>query len=123
MCATRRPDIIVPFMDYLRDQSVVAESAPLLVAWLDLLTGMASGEEGASTVFGSLLTDAAGKQNPVSWMRMLAAMREYCIRWACQLCCVVVMLCCAVLCCAVLCCAVLCVLCRVVSGLLSNTSV
>ena len=67
-------------MDYLRDQSVVAESAPLLVAWLDLLTGMAAGEEGASTVFGSLLVEAAGRQNPVSWVRMLAAMREYCIR-------------------------------------------
>lgn len=77
-----RPDIVIPFMDYLRDQSVVAESAPLLVAWLDLLTGMASGEEGASTVFGSLLTDAAGKQNPVSWLRMLGVIREYCIRFA-----------------------------------------
>lgn len=67
-------------MDYLRDQAVVAESAPLLVAWLDLLTGMASGQEGASTVFGSLLAEAAGRQSPVSWVRMLAAMREYCIR-------------------------------------------
>jgi len=52
---------VVPFMEYLRDQSAVEESAGLLVAWLDLLTGMASGEEGASTVFGSLLTKNAGK--------------------------------------------------------------
>ena len=74
-------------MDYLRDQSVVGESAPLLVAWLDLLTGMASGQDGASTVFGSLLIDVAGKHNPVSWMRMLAAMREYCIRLVCDLSC------------------------------------
>ena len=52
----------MPFMDYLRDQSAVEESAPLLVAWLDLLTGMASGEEGASTVFASLTLPNAGKQ-------------------------------------------------------------
>ena len=48
-------------MDYLRDQSAIEESAALLVAWLDLLTGMASGEEGASTVFASLTLSNAGK--------------------------------------------------------------
>ena len=56
-----RPDIVLPFMDYLRDQGAVEESAALLVAWLDLLTGMASGQEGASTVFESLLITNAGK--------------------------------------------------------------
>ena len=56
-----RPDIVLPFMEYLRDQSIVEESAALLVAWLDLLTGMASGEEGARNVFQSLLTSNAGK--------------------------------------------------------------
>lgn len=49
-------------MDYLRDQGAVEESAALLVAWLDLLTGMASGQEGASTVFESLLITNAGKR-------------------------------------------------------------
>lgn len=48
-------------MEYLRDQSIVEESATLLVAWLDLLTGMASGEEGARNVFQSLLTSHAGE--------------------------------------------------------------
>jgi len=51
-------------MEYLRDQSAVEESATLLVAWLDLLTGMASGEEGARNVFESLLTSNAGKHPP-----------------------------------------------------------
>lgn len=52
-------------MEYLRDQSAVEESATLLVAWLDLLTGMASGEEGARNVFESLLTSNAGKHQPL----------------------------------------------------------
>ena len=52
-------------MEYLRDQSAVEESATLLVAWLDLLTGMASGEEGARNVFESLLTSNAGKRQPL----------------------------------------------------------
>ena len=52
-------------MEYLRDQSAVEESATLLVAWLELLTGMASGEEGARNVFESLLTSNAGKHQPL----------------------------------------------------------
>jgi len=52
-------------MEYLRDQSAVEESATLLVAWLDLLTGMASGEDGARNVFESLLTSNAGKHQPL----------------------------------------------------------
>ncbi|DBA92469.1 TPA: hypothetical protein ACH3X1_002702 [Trebouxia sp. C0004] len=79
-----KPDIVLPFMEYLRDQSAVEESATLLVAWLDLLTGMASGEEGARNVFESLLTSNAGSSNPVSWLRMLMAMREYCSRYSQQ---------------------------------------
>ena len=55
-----RPDIVVPFMNYLADEGAVMESSSLLVAWLDLLTGMASGPTGASTVFGSLCMDASG---------------------------------------------------------------
>ncbi|KAL0044481.1 hypothetical protein WJX82_009054 [Trebouxia sp. C0006] len=79
-----KPDIVLPFMEYLRDQSAVEESATLLVAWLELLTGMASGEEGARNVFESLLTSNAGSSNPVSWLRMLMAMREYCSRYSQQ---------------------------------------
>ena len=52
---------MVPFMNYLADEGAVMESSSLLVAWLDLLTGMASGPKGASTVFGSLCVDASGK--------------------------------------------------------------
>ncbi|KAL3148728.1 hypothetical protein ABBQ38_014140 [Trebouxia sp. C0009 RCD-2024] len=73
-----KPDIVVPFMNYLGDEGTVLESPSLLVAWLDLLTGMASRPKGASTVFGSLSMDASGKAGPVSWMRMLLIMREYC---------------------------------------------
>ena len=55
---------MVPFMNYLADEGVVMESSSLLVAWLDLLTGMASGPKGASTVFGSLCIDASGNHTP-----------------------------------------------------------
>lgn len=48
-------------MSYLAEQGTVQESASLLVAWLDLMTGMASGPEGASTVFGSLCVDSSGQ--------------------------------------------------------------
>lgn len=52
---------MVPFMTYLADEGAVMESSSLLVAWLDLLTGMASGPKGASTVFGSLCMDTSGE--------------------------------------------------------------
>lgn len=51
-------------MNYLADEGTVLESSSLLVAWLDLLTGMASGPKGASTVFGSLSMDSSGIHAP-----------------------------------------------------------
>ena len=70
---------MLPFMDYLRNQSAVEESAPLLVAWLDLLTGMAAGEEGASTVFASLTLPNAGKQKMQSMQKKQNRTAEICI--------------------------------------------
>ncbi len=66
-------------MEYLRDQSAVEESATLLVAWLDLLTGMASGEEGARNVFESLLTSNAGKHQPLLILTHGPALQPSCI--------------------------------------------
>ena len=51
-------------MDYLADQGVEQESSTLLVAWLDLLNGMASGPQGASTVFSLLSMDSSGQSFP-----------------------------------------------------------
>lgn len=74
-----RPDIVVPFMDYLADQGVVQESSTLLVAWLDLLTGMASGPKGASTVFGSLCMDISGEYflDALNSVRFLSSMHVF----------------------------------------------
>ncbi len=66
-------------MEYLRDQSAVEESVTLLVAWLDLLTGMASGEEGARNVFESLLTSIAGKHQPLLTLTHASALQPSCV--------------------------------------------